>query len=161
MAGKKITLTIKKTQISIFWALIKKTKMCVSSKLYLQETHVFVFFLFGLKNLRFVFFLQLVMVLEEFREVNFERRNVSFSVIIWLLSLKNESLASSRTYVTIKTKTKLKIYQRITKNWCKRLFCIFGHFWAFSFTFLMKFHKISFLTLILYSNIIYMISNHI
>ena len=56
------------------------------------------------------------MFFEIFRKVNFKRRNVSSSVIIWLLSLKNESLAFIRTYITIKTKKKgFKIYQRIRK----------------------------------------------
>ena len=57
--------------------------------------------------------LQIVMFFEIFRKVNFERRNVSSSVIIWLLSLKYESLAFIRTYITIKTK---KRFQNLSEN---------------------------------------------
>ena len=69
--------------------------------------------IFVVKKLRFVFFLQIVMFFEIFRKVNFERRNVSSSVIIWLLSLKYESLAFIRTYITIKTKKK---FQNLSEN---------------------------------------------
>ena len=53
------------------------------------------------------------MFFEIFRKVNFKLRNVSSSVIIWLLSLKNESLAFIRTYITIKTK---KRFQNLSEN---------------------------------------------
>ena len=53
------------------------------------------------------------MFFEIFRKVNFKRRIVSSSVIIWLLSLKNESLAFIRTYITIKTK---KRFQNLSEN---------------------------------------------
>ena len=53
------------------------------------------------------------MFFEIFRKVNIKLRNVSSSVIIWLLSLKNESLAFIRTYITIKTK---KRFQNLSEN---------------------------------------------
>ena len=47
------------------------------------------------------------------------------------------------------------------KNEYKCWFCILGHFWAFSLVFLRKFWKVTFLSFILYSNIISIILNHI
>ena len=75
--------------------------------------HDFVFLIWAKTFEICVFFLQLVMFFEIFRKVNFKLRNVSSSVIIWLLSLKNESLAFIRTYITIKTK---KRFQNLSEN---------------------------------------------
>ena len=58
-------------------------------------------------------FLQIGMFFEILRKATFERRNVSYSVIIWLLSLKYESLAFIRTYITKKPKKK---FQNLSEN---------------------------------------------